>query len=550
MRNLTRLLLASSLVSIAAAAQAAEPATPVEPLVVTAPLDQAVQVDKTGAVLADIPRSIDVVSKSLLDSQGATRLTDAVRDVSGVAQGGQFAFGFFDRVIIRGLNASYLNDGLPDGTSDLTGYTRSLIGVERIEVLKGPGSALYGSAEPGGAINLVHARPGDRPDLSASEQYGSFNTSTTTLSVGGPTGVKDVDWRFDGGYQRSDGYRNQASKTTDLLGSVSFRPANHDVEARAEYHHLENTPDSTGIPFSPPNGVGNPLPVSTELTYYTPYAEAKQDITRLFLSDAWRVSDLLTVNVRGGFAHRNVDLTRNAGGSVTLTGGLYALTKRQLREQSDSFDDTNVQIEPNWRFSIAGMRNLLLTGVEVRRIEGVTTRATADLPNIGNVFAPVVTDGPLSSLTFKCDAAHNCDNARLSATFAGVYATDQIDVNDQLKVRLSVRQDGFYTMGEARALLPANGGQQKPCTPPAAAACPWVPGAPVKRSDALASWDVGAVYFLAPTLSVFTGYSSAAYPIFNTEEPESIGQTPERGTQLEAGARWQASPLLTLTSSV
>lgn len=550
MRPLIIHLLSTAALGFAVAAHAEEQAPALAPVVVTAPLDQAVQLDRTGAVLADIPRSIGIVDRSLLEAQGATRLTDAVRDLSGVAQGGQFAFGFFDRVIIRGLNASYLNDGLPDGTSDLTGYTRSLIGVERVEVLKGPGSALFGSAEPGGTINLVHARPTDQPELSGSEQYGSYNTSTTALAVGGPTGLKDVDWRLDGGYQNSDGYRRLASRTTDLLGSVSFRPTHHDIEARAEYHHLENTPDATGLPFSPPNGVGKPLPVSTDLTYYTPYAEARQDISRLFLSDAWQVSALLTVNIRAGYAHRDVDLTRNAGGSVTSLGGVYALTKRQLREQSDHFDDTNLQIEPNWTFTLAGMRHLLLTGVEVRRIEGVTTRATADLPNIANVFSPVVTDGPAASLTFKCDSAHNCDNARLGATFAGIYATDQIEVNDRLKLRLSARQDGFDTRGEARALLPANGGQQQPCVPATAAACPWVPGAPVKRTDDLMSFDVGAVYVLAPALSVFTGYSSAAYPIFNTEEPESVGQTPERGTQLEVGTRLQAGPFLSLTSSV
>ncbi len=535
-------------------AASADPTAPLSPVVVTAPpitpLDQTAGLDRTGAPLSDIPRTIDIAPRSLMDAQGATRLTDVTRDISGVAQGGQFAFGFFDRVIIRGLNASYLNDGLPDGASDLTGYTHSLVGVARIEVLKGPGSALFGSAEPGGSINIVHVRPSDVKSLVLSEQYGSFGTTTTTLSAGGPSGTASLDWRFDGGYQQSDGYRNQRSQTTDLLASAAYRPDRHDIETRIEYHHLDNRPDATGIPFSPPNGVGKPLAVDPGDTYYTPYADARQDITRGFISDAWKVSDRLTLNIEGGLSHRQVDVLRNAGGSVALVSGQYALTKRQLRRQSDAFDDANFRVEPNWNFTTGGMKHLLLTGLDLRRIDGITVRATADLANIGNIYAPVVTDAPLSGLTFKCDSAHNCDNARLKATFVGVYATDQIDVSDALKLRLSVRQDGFKTSGEARALLPANGGQQKPCTPPAAAACPWVPGQTISRDDALMSYDAGAVYKLSRGLSVFAGYSSTAYPIFNTEEPESVGQTPERGTQLETGLRFQSGDLLSLTTSL
>jgi iron complex outermembrane receptor protein len=526
----------------------------VEQVVVTAPkttpLEAPAAIDKTGAKLEDIPRSIQVVPKSLFDQQGAVKLTDTLRDVSGAVQGGQFNFGFFDRVIVRGLNVTYLDDGLPDGTSDLTGYVHTVTGVQQVEVLKGPGSALYGSTEPGGSINLVHFRPSDVAAAGFSEQYGSFDTTTTDVYATGPTGLKDVAWRIDGEYHHTDGFRGLDGATGEVLAALSWRPTNHDVEARYEYHHFQNTPDSTGIPFSPPNGVGVPLPVSVENTYYTPYAFADQTLNRLFLSDAWTINDVLTINLRGAYSHRDVDVARNAGGSVKLVSGQYALSGRQLREQSDAMDDLNFQAEPTWRFSTGSMKHLLLTGFEARDINGVTTRATADLSNISNIFDPVLHDGTLAGLTFKCDSGHSCDNARLGARFYGLYATDQIDVTDKFKLRLSVRQDWFDTKGEARSLVPVNGGQQQPCNPPKATACAWIPGQPITRNDSVTSWDVGAVYFLTPDLSVFGGYSNDAYPIFNTEEPESVGQVPETGKQAEGGVRFQLPPVLTVTSSV
>ena len=533
----------------------AQQANVVSDVVVTArttPLDQTVAVDKTGTPIQDVPRSIQVIPRALIDQQGDIRLTDTLRNVSGVVQGGQFAFGFFDRVVIRGLNATYLNDGLPDGTSDLTGIVHSLTGVQQIEVLKGPGSALYGQTEEGGTINIVHYRPEDRLSAGLSEQYGSFDTTTTDVFATGTTGLADVDYRVDGEYQSSGGFRRQGSETGEVLGSLSYRPGRHDVEFRAEYHRLENTPDATGIPFSPPTsaGTGKPFQVSADDTYYTPYAQADQDIERVFLSDAWLVNDHLTVNLRSAYTLRELDLTRDAGGTVKPFGGLEALTGRQLREQDDDFNDLNLQAEPVWRFDTGTLKHVLLTGFEARRIDGDTARQTADLPNIANVLSPVVNDGTLQGLTFQCNATHSCDKAELTADFLGLYAIDQIDVTSALKVRLSAREDYFHTVDAARALVPANGGQEVPCDPPQAGACPLVPGHPERRDDSLVSYDVGAVYVLRPALSAFAGFSSDAYPIFNTEEPESVGQTPERGTEYEVGLRYSRGALLALSTSI
>lgn len=528
----------------------------VETVVVTAEtlsFDQVTEIDKTGTPLADVPRSIQIIPSDLFNAQGATQLSQTLTNVSGASQGGQYNFGFFDRFIIRGLNATFLNDGLPESTSDLTGFVHSLTGVERVEILKGPGSALYGSAEEGGTINLVHYRPSDVYGAFLSEQYGSYGTTTTDVSVTGPTGIDGVDGRLDGEFQHSDGFRDLTNQTGEIYGALSFRPANHDIELRVEYHNLQALPDAEGIPFSPPSGTGDPLPVPTSFKYYTPYAFANQEIERIFLSDAWTWNDSLVVNLRTAYSARDVDLARNSGGSVTFTGGLYALTKRQLREQKDNVGDFTFQAEPTWNFDTGGLKHVLVTGVEAREINAGTERETAALPNIANIYAPVVNDGTLASLNFQCSASYSCDNAKLLGQFYGLYAIDQIDVTDALKVRLSVREDWFHTEAEARTPgIPANPGQEEPCShPPAGStACPLVPGAPANQRNALTSWDTGLVYFLMPDLSVFGGYSSAAYPIFNTEEPESVGQTPETGTQIETGVRFQQASWLSASSSL
>lgn len=547
------LLVALELVGLASwgiAASAHADDADADTVVVTAPFDLPASLDKTGTPICDVPRSIQVVPRELIDQQGATELKETLRNVSGVTQGGQFAFGFFDRFIVRGLNATYLTDGLPDGTSDLSGTVHSLTGVERVEILKGPGSALFGSTEPGGTINLVHARPTDIASASVSEQYGSYNTTTTSASLNGATGLPGLNGRLDGEFQHSSGFREQRNETGEIYGSLGYHRANHDILLRFEYHHLQNRPDASGIPFGVPSGTGRPLDVPATNTYYTPYAFANQDIKRIFLSDAWTVDEHLVVNLRGAYSDRDLDLARNAGGRLTAAGNTFSLTGRQLREQHDKVQDAIFQAEPTWKFSAGPFPTTLVTGAEARRIDAHTQRRTADLPSIPNIFSPVTPEANLAAPTFLCNASHSCNDADLDARFYGLYGIAQIDLSERLKLRFSGREDWFRTEAEGRSVIPTNPGSEHPCTPLRATTCPFVPGQPVESDNALFSWDAGALYRLADGVSVFGGYSTSSYPIFNTEEPQSVGQLPEKGTQVEAGLKIQRSGWLSLSSSL
>ncbi|MBU3078238.1 TonB-dependent receptor [Sphingomonas quercus] len=515
----------------------------------TTPFDQAPSLDKAGATLFDNPRSIQVMPRELLDQQGATQLRDTLRNVSGLVQGGQFSFGFYDRFVSRGLNVTFLNDGLPDTTSDLGGYVHALTGVERVEVLKGPGSALFGTTAPGGTINLVHYRPDDTLSAGGSIQYGSFDTITASASLNAPLS-DGLAARVDGQFQHSDGLRGARNKTGEVYGSLGFHPEGHDILARLEYHRIEVRPDSIGLPFTPPTGTGLPADVDRDNRYYTPFAYADQTIKRAFLSDAWSLSDALTLNLRGAYTDRDVDLARNAGGRLTASAGTFSLTGRQLRQQADRVHDLVLQAEPTWKFTAGSMPVTLLAGFEYRNISARTRRATADLPSIADIYNPVTPETSLSGLTFLCNSSHSCNDADVDGRFYGLYGTAQIDVTERLKLRLSGREDWFKTSAEGRSVIPTNPGSEHPCSPPQATTCPFVPGQPVIRKDDRFEWDVGAVYQLADAFALFGGYSSNSYPIFNTEEPQSIGQVPEKGTQIEAGLRVRQGNWLSLSSSL
>ena len=87
--------------------------------------------------------SVQIINRDVINQQGANSVLDALPNASGIVAGGQDGH-YLDLFLIRGLNAQFYNDGFRDG-DQLGGISHMLNGVKQIEILEGPGSALFGS---------------------------------------------------------------------------------------------------------------------------------------------------------------------------------------------------------------------------------------------------------------------------------------------------------------------------------------------------------------------------------------------------------------------
>ena len=377
-------------------------------------LQQVPALGKTGTPLGDLPVSAQIIPKRVLNEQVDTTLLEAVQNASGVNVGGQDSLGYFDHFLIRGLNAQIYSDGFSDG-DQLGGVSHSLNGVQRIEVLEGPGSALFGSGPPGGTINLVHYTPSSEFHYGDSLQLGSFRAVYDSFYVTGPTTVQGLDYRVDATVSRADGFRDLASQDYEVRPAFSWHFGDHTVDFALDMRHLDETPDSDGLIYFH----GQPITgVSIDAKYSTPFAFALQDFARVTLADKWRVSDLLTVNNRFSYLYRTLDVLRNGDSGntkVSMVGGNEEVIGRQLRQQDDTDNSFDYQLEPVWKFATGNIGHTLLTGFEYIHQTMATNRSTADLPNITNAFAPVPPEISLSGLTFLCDAKHSCDDDDLLA---------------------------------------------------------------------------------------------------------------------------------------
>jgi len=179
---------------------------------------------KTATALKDVPQSISYVTKELMQDQAAVRMGDVVKNISGVNQ-----FTFYDDLTIRGFR---INGGsstqLMNGMRTFTGFWKQPMVnyLERVEVIKGPASALFGNASPGGTVNRVTKKPLDQNRQSVSITAGSFHTVRALADITGPLNhKKTVLYRLNLGYEDAKSFRTlQFDKNIVLAPSLSFLP--------------------------------------------------------------------------------------------------------------------------------------------------------------------------------------------------------------------------------------------------------------------------------------------------------------------------------------
>lgn len=215
---------------------------------------------KTDIPIMQTPFSVQVVPRPVLQDQQAVRLDTAVQNVSGVALSG-FNQGSSDGFLIRGFqsntiyrNGVFMPDMLGGGT-----VKRETANIERVEILKGPGSILFGRADPGGIINTVTKQPLATPYYSLQQQVGSFDFYRTAFDATGPLTRDDtLLYRLNVSYENSGLFRDFVDNKSILVAPVirwNISPRTQ-ITAEMEYQNFNQQSD----PGIPPLG-NKPAPI-------------------------------------------------------------------------------------------------------------------------------------------------------------------------------------------------------------------------------------------------------------------------------------------------
>ena len=206
---------------------------------------------KTNTPVMETPFSVQVLPRQILQDQQAIRLDSVLQNVSGVThmptnQGGSDGFvirGFSSDTTYR--NGVFMPNSLGGGT-----VKREMANIEEVQVLKGPGSILFGRADPGGIINTVTKQPLATPYYSLQQQAGSFDFYRTTVDATGPL-MKDnrLLYRLNLSYENSGSFRDFVNNKSVFIAPIvrlNISPQTQ-ITAELEYQSFKNVADP-GIP--------------------------------------------------------------------------------------------------------------------------------------------------------------------------------------------------------------------------------------------------------------------------------------------------------------
>lgn len=206
---------------------------------------------KSGVAIEKVPQSVSVVGRAQMDATGAQKLDEALRYTSGV-----FAQPFgvdndTNWIYIRGFDATasgtYL-DGLQNFSYGFGGFLIDSFGIERIDVLKGASSALYGGGNPGGIVNYISKRPTGERLRYVETGINSYGNGYLGFDIG-DRASDTVNYRINGKIQGGDNYTDYAEEFRGVISpGIEYRPDEATkLTILGNYTHLDLTHDGGGF---------------------------------------------------------------------------------------------------------------------------------------------------------------------------------------------------------------------------------------------------------------------------------------------------------------
>lgn len=481
---------------------------------------------KTAVPLRDVPQSVEIVNRGLLDSQAARSMQDALYNVTAVsvAQGE----GRRDQFFIRGFSA--IGDQYVDGIRDDALYYRDLSNIEQIEVVKGPGAALFGRGSSGGIINRVTKKPDVFERFGTAEGiFGSYGLKRGNFDLNQPVLNEKLAFRFVGAAEQTGSFRHFfEEKRFNVAPSLAWKPTvKTDVVFQFEYLNDRRTPDRGIASFR-----GRPVDVPVGTYYGFPELDR---ITSKVDSQALKIEHQLNNfwTLRNTFRRIGYDtnyyttfpngvcllqVNNSCTTSIPLSVAANDSRLRVVRAQyAGAYDQENYfnQTEAVGIAETFGIQHTLLTGVEIGYQKRKTTRTA------NTAALPVTFTNPDLSVRPPDGALQNLNE--FTGNIFGVYFQDQISFNKNWKALVGVRYDSFRQ--ELDDLLPAD--------------------ADLGRTDREWSPRAGLVYQPNEWLSFYTSYTRSFQPsgenLSLAANSEELG--PELTRNYEAGVKATFQPV-------
>ena len=439
-----------------------------------------------------MPQSIETLDNAILDQKGITQLQDAL-DFSASISRKNNSGALWDSFSIRGLSG---NENMPsgyliNGFSGGRGFSgpRDVSNIEYIEVLKGPGSALYGRSEPGGTVNIMTKKPQFEQQGELKLSLGSDNFNRVEGDY--TNGINDnTAFRINGAWQDSDSYRDEVYTHKKVITPSIYHQINASTSITYEFEYVDLAQlfDRGVVVLNDnfntvPNSryLGNPNDGDTQV-----YSRGHQVTLNHDINNEWSL--VVGANYRSSTLTGFSSDAELAPSRQSLFDDGRTLT-RQQRYRDYEVDDTSLKFELSGHFDTAGITHHLLMGADaykydlrtgLYRYRGGNGTYTIDIyqPNY-NVARPEV--GLLYENNEQQDAY-------------GIYVQDQMDLTDKFKLLVGLRFDSVdQDILETKSAVLSSSSQSQ------------------------VSPRIGLVYELNNAVTLYSSYSEGFLPLSGTD---------------------------------
>lgn len=512
--------------------------------------------------LLDTPQTISIISKDLITDQGATTLTEALRNSPGVGtfyagENGNTSTG--DAVYMRGFDAS--SSIFVDGVRDLGSISRDVFNIEQIEVEKGPAGTDNGRTSAGGSINMVSKQPLLMNAVSGSVSYGNANHKRVTAdwnqAIGEHAGFRLNVLGQDAGVA---GRNNVENNRWGIAPSLAFGLGTP-TRVYLDLLHVkqDNVPDggvaTIGLPgYSSPDPDGRPwlsgAPRVDQDNFYG--TDADHDHIK---------ADMATVRIEHDFANgaalHNTTRWGRTHQDYLLTSFMYSAANLVTPDPTDPSTWTVARSNPTFKdninkiltnqtnltasFHTGSVEHTLSTGIELTQ-EKLSTVGIGALD--GSKWTPASLYHPdphdATGLVWGKDGV----DSNGKTTTAAAYAFDTLKFGEQWLVTGGLRLDHYKTEFDSTVACGASR-NPVPC-PVGEPAGTIVPGVDATKSDNLLNWKIGVVYKPADNGSIYADYAVSAQPpggaqlqlSSSANSADNPSFDPQKARTAEIGTKW------------
>lgn len=509
--------------------------------------------------LVNTTQTVNVIGADLFNEQGATTLTDVLRNSPGVGtfyvgENGNTTTG--DAIFMRGFDSS--SSIFVDGARDLGSISRDVFNTQQVEVTKGPAGTDYGRSAPTGSVNLASKRAALSENTSLSLSLGTEQQHRLTADINRPL-TDSAALRINLMAQDSNalGRDEVKSKRWGIAPSLGFG-LDGATKVYLNLLHIQqnNTPDG-GVPTIGLPGYTTPDPARPQIgsapkvnsrNFYGTRADhddVTADMATIIVEHAFNDKLRLTNTSRWGRTQQDYLLTafmlRN-GTAYIETPDINDRNTWVVKRSIPTFkDQTNTiltnQTNLSAAFGSGAAHHDLSMGLELTR-ETLQTRAISVLNGsawpAANLYNP---DPNVTGLTW----AHNGARGHGRTNTAALYAFDTLSIGEQWKINAGIRFDRYTAKYDSTAPC---GGRGPSCG--ALPAGTVLPNVNANDADTLFNWKLGVLFKPTAASSLYANYAISQQPpgggslelSTSTSSANNPNRDPQKAKTAEVGAKW------------